>query len=166
MAAAAPSTGAAASSAAEFKEQGNDCYRNGKYGDAIQAYTQAMEAVGDDVGGSVALWTNRAAAYFMTKSYKKAVQDCQRAIEIDSSFDKAYLRCAKAYLAMVRTSTASSHSQAAVEQQLCTSVHLQGEFTKANAMYTQALLRDPMNAAALRVCATGPLRGLPMYSGF
>jgi len=103
MAAAAPSQGAAASSAAEFKEQGNDCYRNGHYGDAIKAYTQAIEAVGDDVSGSVALWTNRAAAHFMTKAYKKAVQDCEAAIKIDASFDKAYLRCAKAYLAMVRT---------------------------------------------------------------
>ena len=106
MAAADPSTVPVATTAAEFKEEGNTLYKAGEYRRAIDAYTQAITLD----PASVSFYTNRAAAYFMIKSYAKAAADCEEAVKLDASFVKAYVRAAKAYLAMVRApSVATQH---------------------------------------------------------
>ena len=43
---------------------------------------------------------NRALIYLRDKKYKECVEDCNRAIELDSEYSKAYHRRGKAYLEM------------------------------------------------------------------
>jgi DnaJ family protein C protein 7 len=68
-------------------------------------------------------YNNRAAALMMMKKTKEALDDCKRAISLDSTSIKAYLRCAKCNF-------------------------LLGNLTEAERMYTQALNMDPTSSQA------------------
>ncbi|XP_071792021.1 dnaJ homolog subfamily C member 7-like isoform X1 [Asterias amurensis] len=78
------------------KNEGNICYKNKDYTKAIQLYTEAI----DMCPTSPNYYNNRAAAFIMLDKYQKGLEDVQRAIGIDSTLVKAYLREAKCHLAL------------------------------------------------------------------
>ncbi|XP_071696195.1 small glutamine-rich tetratricopeptide repeat-containing protein 2-like [Rutidosis leptorrhynchoides] len=78
-----------------FKLKGNDFMQFGYYSDAIFTYTVAIALCGDNA----IYYCNRAAAYTKTKQYTEAISDCQKAIEIDPSYIKAYSRLGFVYFA-------------------------------------------------------------------
>ncbi|CAF0728958.1 unnamed protein product [Brachionus calyciflorus] len=83
-----------AEQAETFKNEGNVCYKEGKYKEAVDLYTQAI----DLVPKNAAYYGNRAAAYFMLKKYKEVVNDSKVALSIDPKYVKGYLREGKAHL--------------------------------------------------------------------
>lgn len=70
---------------AEFlKDQGNQYFKKGKLGAAIEAYTQAI-----DLCPKVpAFWTNRALCYKKRSEWDKAERDCLKALKLDNSLTK------------------------------------------------------------------------------
>ena len=83
--------------ALEFKNQGNKCLRDGKYEDAIEAYTKALEL--DEK--NYLYFCNRSAARILTKDasqLKDAVEDARKCVEINSSYAKGYLNLASALM--------------------------------------------------------------------
>lgn len=149
----------AAARAEALKDKGNEEYKAGNYHLAVRYYTQAIELDSENK----AFYTNRAAAYMMLKQYEDAVKDCKRAIELDNKFVKAYSRCSKALLAMVRGGgggggmartrglrlTRGVLRCARVQQrvrvlQCCTvAPRLQGDFREAGHMLSMQLAVDP-----------------------
>ena len=73
---------------AHFKELGNSKYKVGKYQEAVDAYTSAIEADPSEA----TYHGNRAAALLMLKKYDEALQDCKQAIKMDPMFVKAFVR--------------------------------------------------------------------------
>ncbi|KAJ2896545.1 Palmitoyl-protein thioesterase 1, partial [Coemansia aciculifera] len=86
----------AASHANELKLEANAFYANKQYHEAIDKYTQAIEA--DPT--VPAFYTNRAQCHLFTEGYGAARDDANAALELDPSFIKAYYRRAAALLAM------------------------------------------------------------------
>eukprot|EP01027_Heterolobosea_sp_BB2_P013484 GEZU01019452.1.p1 GENE.GEZU01019452.1~~GEZU01019452.1.p1 ORF type:complete len:699 (+),score=137.23 GEZU01019452.1:144-2099(+) len=78
--------------AEELKNKGNEYYKQGSYALAINHYTQAIEI--DKT--NAAYYGNRAAAHLMMKNYKQVIEDSKKAVELDHSFVKGYLRLATA----------------------------------------------------------------------
>jgi DnaJ family protein C protein 7 len=81
-----------------FKALGNKKYTSGEYAEAINYYTQAIEACPDNEENKATRATyfnNRAAALLMQKNFKSALADCQAAIDYDKKSIKAYTRAAK-----------------------------------------------------------------------
>ncbi|XP_071704246.1 small glutamine-rich tetratricopeptide repeat-containing protein 2-like [Rutidosis leptorrhynchoides] len=78
-----------------FKLQGNKCMQRKWYPDAIRLYTVAV-ALCDD---NAVYHCNRAAAYTQFRMYTEAIRDCNKAIEIDPNYKKAYSRLGFAYYA-------------------------------------------------------------------
>ena len=84
--------------ALEHKNEGNAKYKAGDYHGAIDCYTRAI----DTMPSNAAFYTTRAAAEMMAGRSSRAVADCEKAVAIDSTNIKAYLRLGKAHLARKR----------------------------------------------------------------
>eukprot|EP00802_Teleaulax_amphioxeia_P014505 Tamp_14572.p1 GENE.Tamp_14572~~Tamp_14572.p1 ORF type:complete len:460 (-),score=116.12 Tamp_14572:238-1530(-) len=84
------------------KSKGNYYLKRGPryYKDAVQHYTEAIEARGKDAKKNAIYHSNRAAVELLRKNYGKVVEDCKMAMKLDPSHIKAYFRCAKAQAAL------------------------------------------------------------------
>jgi DnaJ family protein C protein 7 len=80
--------------AAAKRNDATEKYKAGNYREAVALYSEAIEAA-----PSSQLYANRAAAYMMLQEYAAALEDCERAVTLDPSNIKAYVRGAKAALA-------------------------------------------------------------------
>ncbi|XP_058801778.1 tetratricopeptide repeat protein 1 [Phymastichus coffea] len=82
-----------------LKIKGNNLFKEGHYADAVSTYTSALRTCPLSFEQSRAiLYANRAAAKakFMTDN-TSAITDCTKAIELDATYVKAFLRRAHLY---------------------------------------------------------------------
>ncbi|KAJ2840981.1 Palmitoyl-protein thioesterase 1, partial [Coemansia erecta] len=80
----------------ELKLEANALFAQKKYHEAIEKYSEAIKK--DPT--VPAFYTNRAQCHILTEGYGAAKQDADAALDLDSSFIKAYFRRATALLAM------------------------------------------------------------------
>ncbi|KAH7638812.1 uncharacterized protein LOC124491262 [Dermatophagoides farinae] len=71
-----------------LKSKGNESFSKGNYQAAIVCYS---DAIAKDPSNSV-LYSNRAISYIKIEDYLHAEHDCNKAIELDPKFVKAYYR--------------------------------------------------------------------------
>lgn len=84
--------------AMEFKNKGNECFKQGKYNDAIRNYTEAIKKCPLDKKQELAtFYQNRAAAHGMLKNTKEVIDDCTEALKFNMRYEKALQRRLKAY---------------------------------------------------------------------
>ncbi|CAJ1012480.1 stress-inducible protein STI1-like protein [Leishmania guyanensis] len=76
----------------EAKVLGNSLFKDGKYDQAVEFYTRAIELQKEPVKEKAVYYANRAACHQQTHMYSLMVDDCNAAIAIDSANVKAYLR--------------------------------------------------------------------------
>ena len=84
--------------AEEARLQGKEYFTKGDWPNAVKAYTEMIKRAPEDARG----YSNRAAALAKLLSFPDAIQDCNKAIEKDPNFIRAYIRKANAQLAMKR----------------------------------------------------------------
>lgn len=80
----------------QMKEDGNNHFKSGRYKQAVEVYSQALEVDPHNKGINSKLLQNRALAYTRLKEYTSAIADCTRALELDPSYTKARKTKAKA----------------------------------------------------------------------
>jgi len=82
----------------EIAEQNNkkayDLYKAGKIEEALSEYTEAIRRN----PYNARFWCNRAEGYMKVLSYNEAIKDCEKCIELDKEFMRAYLRKATCHL--------------------------------------------------------------------
>eukprot|EP00249_Psilotum_nudum_P025593 c30253_g1_i1 orf=121-1452(+) len=81
-----------------FKVQGNNAMVASHYIEAIDLYTLAISLCGDNA----VYYSNRAAAHTQVGKYEAAIGDCNKAVQIDPNYSKAYSRLGLAYYAQGR----------------------------------------------------------------
>eukprot|EP00457_Paulinella_chromatophora_P002354 gb/GEZN01002358.1/.p1 GENE.gb/GEZN01002358.1/~~gb/GEZN01002358.1/.p1 ORF type:complete len:524 (+),score=96.97 gb/GEZN01002358.1/:610-2181(+) len=81
----------------KLKEEGNDAFKNGRLDEAIQKYTSALDEVGDKscVDFCSTLYCNRAAAHMKQRKWIEAKRDCDRCLEMNPTYTKAWQRRAQ-----------------------------------------------------------------------
>uniref|UniRef100_A0ABM0LYH0 Protein unc-45 homolog B-like n=1 Tax=Saccoglossus kowalevskii TaxID=10224 RepID=A0ABM0LYH0_SACKO len=79
----------------QYKQEGNQCFSQGKYKEAIIAYTNAIDSCPEDNKNDRAVFfKNRAACHLKLENYKVAVKDADQALELSPSDAKAlYRKC-------------------------------------------------------------------------
>ncbi|KAJ1919698.1 HSP70/90 co-chaperone [Mycoemilia scoparia] len=82
--------------ALNFKEQGNEAFKDKNFRDAIKYYTQALEQNFEDDILRAVIFVNRAASNLELKNYRSAINDCAETLNIDQKNIKALFRSAKA----------------------------------------------------------------------
>ncbi|XP_017115933.1 mitochondrial import receptor subunit TOM70 [Drosophila elegans] len=81
-----------------YKTEGNNCYRNGKYDEAINFYDKAIDKCPKEHRTDMAIfYQNRAASYEMLKKWSKVKEDCSASLEYNPRYAKAYFRRARAH---------------------------------------------------------------------
>lgn len=79
-----------------MKEEGNSHFKGGRYQQAVDIYTSALEVDPSNKGTNSKLLNNRAMCYSKLKQGQLAIQDCDKAIQLDPSYTKAKKTRAKA----------------------------------------------------------------------
>ena len=79
-----------------MKENGNSLFKSGKFQAALETYTEALEVDPTNRGINAKLLQNRANCHMKIKEWTKAIEDCDRAVQLDPSYTKARKTRAKA----------------------------------------------------------------------
>jgi DnaJ family protein C protein 7 len=79
-----------------MKEEGNTHFKYGRWQQALDVYTTALEVDPTNKGTNSKILNNRAMCYSRLKKYTDAIADCDRAIQLDPSYTKARKTRAKA----------------------------------------------------------------------
>ncbi|KAI1894092.1 hypothetical protein AGOR_G00112270 [Albula goreensis] len=91
---------------ARLKNQGNQLFKNGQFGDALQKYSEAItgfiDAGIDSPEDLSILYSNRAACFLKDGNSADCIQDCTRALELRPFSLKPLLRRAMAYESLER----------------------------------------------------------------
>ncbi|KDQ29020.1 hypothetical protein PLEOSDRAFT_1038094 [Pleurotus ostreatus PC15] len=88
--------------AQNFKELGNEYFVGKRWREAVDFYTQGVDAKPTDAKLQEALLCNRAACNLELKNYGSVLKDCKKALTINPKSSKAYYRAASALLALDR----------------------------------------------------------------
>lgn len=78
------------------KEEGNAHFKAGRYQPAVEVYTSALEIDPTNKGTNSKILNNRAMCYSKLKQWQSAIEDCDKAIQLDPSYTKARKTRAKA----------------------------------------------------------------------
>ncbi|KAF2091557.1 TPR-like protein [Saccharata proteae CBS 121410] len=79
-----------------MKEEGNAAFKAGRYQEAVDTYTKALEVDPTNKGTNSKIYQNRATCNIKLKNYQAAVDDSTQALSLDSSYLKARKTKAKA----------------------------------------------------------------------
>ncbi|KAJ1679364.1 Hsp90 cochaperone, partial [Spiromyces aspiralis] len=74
--------------AEEARERGNTLFKENKFAEAVKEYTEAIKRSPKDPRN----YSNRAACFTKLFAIPDAIKDCNKSIELDPTFIKAYLR--------------------------------------------------------------------------
>jgi len=70
------------------KQKGNESFKKGAWAEAVKSYSEAIRRNPKDAK----IYSNRAACYTKLTAFDLALKDCDKSIELDPAFLKAYLR--------------------------------------------------------------------------
>lgn len=72
-----------------MKEDGNNDYKAGRWQAAVGKYTEALEIDPTNKGTNSKILQNRALCLIKLKDYAGAIEDCERALQLEPSYTKA-----------------------------------------------------------------------------
>ncbi|KAM0720503.1 hypothetical protein Q7P37_004639 [Cladosporium fusiforme] len=78
------------------KEEGNSHFKSGRYQEALDVYSSALEIDPTNKGTNSKILNNRAMCHTKLKQWDKVIEDCDQAIKLDPSYTKARKTRAKA----------------------------------------------------------------------
>jgi len=84
----------------DLKEKGNSEFKSGNYENAIKFYTDSIEMDPNNKNICSMLYSNRGTVYLKMKKYKEALADCDKALELNESYAKAFVKRAEIRMEM------------------------------------------------------------------
>lgn len=106
-----PPSAADKDEAERLKTEGNNLMRTEKFADALTMYTKAIE----HDGSNPVFYCNRAAAHSKMSAHHLAIEDCQRAVDMDPTYSKAYGRMGLANSSLEKHKEAVDNFKKALE---------------------------------------------------
>lgn len=83
--------------AENYKDVGNGLFKEGRFAEAVESYTNALRCNIDDTKLLTSLLSNRAFANLKLSRHEDCIEDCTAAIEVDRYHVKSYYRRAQAH---------------------------------------------------------------------
>lgn len=97
------------------KTAGNASFKAGRMAEADAKYTEALAIDEQNKGTNAKLFSNRATCRLRLKRYDDALADCERSLQLDSSYQKPLITRAKVNIAMEKYEVAIDDLKTAVE---------------------------------------------------
>jgi len=97
--------------ALKAKEEGNALFRENKFAQAVEKYTEAIKRNPSDH----TLYTNRAQSYIKVMALPDALKDCEESIKLKPDFVKGYLRKGQIHFMMKEYQKALKTYEEAIE---------------------------------------------------
>ena len=72
------------------KELGNKAFSDGRYTEALEHYSKAIEMSTESPNH--VYYSNRAQVYIVLTKYQNAIEDCDKSLQIDANFIKSFYR--------------------------------------------------------------------------
>ncbi|SCV03209.1 LAME_0H08592g1_1 [Lachancea meyersii CBS 8951] len=101
--------------AENFKKQGNELYKAKRYGDARELYNKGLDVDCEVAEINESLHSNRAACELELKNYRRCINDCKLALQINPKNVKCYYRVARAFHSLDRADEAKQTVQFALQ---------------------------------------------------
>ncbi|PNH05557.1 Tetratricopeptide repeat protein 1 [Tetrabaena socialis] len=99
-----------------LKREGNDLFGRGLWGEAATKYDEALDAAPPGAHKERAVFfANLAACNIKAKEPAAAIQNCTEAVQLDSSYQKAYMRRCEAYEQLDELDRALADAKALLE---------------------------------------------------
>jgi len=115
-----------------YKDKGNEEFKKGNHGKAIEFYTYATEM--DPTNHT--FFTNRSNAYFKMKNYEKSLRDAQKSVKLNAKWEKGYFRAGEALMALDRAQEAL-----AMYKEACDMCPDNATFADAHVKAKQAMMK-------------------------
>uniref|UniRef100_A0A8C2HVE3 DnaJ homolog subfamily C member 7 n=1 Tax=Cyprinus carpio TaxID=7962 RepID=A0A8C2HVE3_CYPCA len=80
------------------KEDGNKAFKDGSFEQAYELYSEALTIDPNNIKTNAKLYCNRATVGSKLNKLEQAIEDCTKAIKLDETYIKAYLRRAQCYM--------------------------------------------------------------------
>uniref|UniRef100_A0A673NA09 DnaJ homolog subfamily C member 7 n=1 Tax=Sinocyclocheilus rhinocerous TaxID=307959 RepID=A0A673NA09_9TELE len=80
------------------KEEGNKAFKEGSFEEAYVLYSEALTIDPNNIKTNAKLYCNRATVGSKLNKLEQAIEDCTKAIKLDETYIKAYLRRAQCYM--------------------------------------------------------------------
>jgi DnaJ family protein C protein 7 len=82
----------------QAREAGNAAFKSGKFQEAFEFYSKALAIDSHNPSIGAKLYSNRATALSKMSKYEEAIEDCDKALDLDPKFFKVFLRRADCYM--------------------------------------------------------------------
>uniref|UniRef100_A0A7S3ZBD5 Uncharacterized protein n=1 Tax=Lotharella globosa TaxID=91324 RepID=A0A7S3ZBD5_9EUKA len=106
---------AAGLSTEDFRNWGNELYGAGKFKEAVEKYTDALESakkapspLEPDINAISKVLSNRAACWLKLKQWRNVIEDCERCLQFDNTNWKAHWRKGEAHRLLEGTENAEA----------------------------------------------------------
>lgn len=120
--------------AAEYKDKGNEEFKKGNHGKAIEYYTYATEM---DPTNHI-FFTNRSNAYFKMKNYDKSLRDANKSVKLNPKWAKGYYRAGLVLMEQDKPQEALALFQQAVDLEPNTQAFV-AEVARAKAAFMKGM---------------------------
>ncbi|KAJ0399036.1 hypothetical protein P43SY_006907 [Pythium insidiosum] len=129
-----------------LKTQGNEALQHFKFAAAVDLYTAAIALFPTAI-----YYANRAAAHMKNESYGLAIDDASAALELDSTYIKAYYRRGSANLAL------GHHKKAVKDFRLVAKLRPQDKDARVKLKLCEKIIKEAAFAAAIQSERNRPL---------
>lgn len=126
----------------EFKQKGNDLLNAGKYKEAVELYSRALEMDLNNRKLNAILYANRGLAHQKSGDHPKAIEDFDKSIELNENYFKAYLRRGDSKFALSDFDAAAADYQRVMELDRSQSQGLRQKIMDCQRMAKQAARKD------------------------
>jgi DnaJ family protein C protein 7 len=124
----------------DLKEKGNAEFKSGNHEEALKKYSEAIDMDPGNKNLAAVLYSNRATVLMAMKRYKEAVADCNKAIELNESYAKAFIKRAESYMQLEQYEDAARDFKQA--KQLDPSAQLNQRIQEAEREHKKSLRKD------------------------
>jgi serine/threonine-protein phosphatase 5 len=125
------------------KTRGNEHFKLGKYEEALEDYTKAIEEDVEDGKKAAIYYANRAFSHIKLENYGFAIEDATQAVAKDGTYPKGYYRRATAYFALGKYKNAVSNFKRVLD--ISGDKDAEEKYKMANKMHKEKLLADAIS---------------------